>query len=71
MSETGTLSYDEFENELRDLIERAKVSQDSWNLHFSKVIALEKLSLSSSPFTFFHCGIAFNAVKFLLERDFY
>ncbi|XP_073227607.1 ubiquitin-like-conjugating enzyme ATG10 [Porites lutea] len=36
MLKTGTLSYQEFENELLDFIERAKNIQDSWNLEFPK-----------------------------------
>jgi len=43
MLKTGTLSYQEFENELLDFIERAKNIQDSWNLEFPKVRSLYEL----------------------------
>lgn len=36
MWKTGTLSYEEFENDLLDFIKRSKNIQDSWNLEFAK-----------------------------------
>lgn len=44
MLKTGTLSYQEFENELLDFIERAKNIQDSWNVEFTKVRSLRTVA---------------------------
>ena len=44
MLKTGTLSYQEFENELLDFIERAKNIQDSWNVEFTKVRSLRTIA---------------------------
>lgn len=44
MLKTGTLSYQEFENELLDFIERAKNIQDSWNVEFPKVRSLRTVA---------------------------
>lgn len=44
MLKTGTLSYQEFENELLDFIERAKNIQDSWNVEFTKVRSLRMVA---------------------------
>lgn len=45
MLKTGTLSYQEFENELLDFIERAKNIQDSWNVEFPKVRSLRTVAV--------------------------
>jgi len=37
MWKTGTLSYEEFENDLLDFLERARKVGDPWNLEISKV----------------------------------
>lgn len=37
MWKTGTLSYEEFENDLLDFLERARKVGDPWNLQISKV----------------------------------
>lgn len=44
MLKTGTLSYQEFEIELLDFIERAKNIQDSWNVEFPKVRSLRTVA---------------------------
>ena len=45
MLKTGTLSYQEFENELLVFIERAKNIQDSWNVEFPKVRSLPTVAV--------------------------
>ena len=45
MLKTGTLSYQEFENELLDFIERTKNIQDSWNVEFPKVRSLRTVAV--------------------------
>ena len=46
MWKTGTLSYEEFENDLLDFLERARKVGDPWNLEISKVQFFLKLNPS-------------------------